>query len=431
VPEKRYKFLTKKLLDRLSLIQNLPLWLLAFIWRTLLIRTTVIAITGSVGKTTATQIIASILSTHGPTVATEGTRNGRGGQVRTVLSARRRHRYLVVEAGTDRRGGIVRASLLLRPDIVVILSVARTHTDAFHSLEDTAREKAQLMRFMRKNGTVILNRADPRVAAMAAQAPGKVITFGQNEIADVSTRDAEASFPDRLHMTVSASGQTLPVKTQLVGAHWVPSVLAGITVAVSCGVPLDQVPAAIGEVLPVPGRLSPETLPNGAVLLRDEYNSSADTLYPAIQVLQSARASRKFLIISDVSDLKKRDRLRLNHCARLAAQAAGFAVFVGDKSPYAVEAAIREGMDPSRVYAAFTAEAAASWLKERLQPGDLVLLRNRHDDHLERVFFRLKGEVACSKSKCTLRQLCDDCPELGFRPLEGVAPLVNVQASAP
>jgi len=388
----------------------------AFLWRTLLFRTTVIAITGSFGKTTAKDCLAAILETAGPTMSTRGGANGRRGVAMTILRARPRHRFLVIEVGTDRRGGMLRGSLLIRPGIAVILRVAKTHTNAFKTLDITAFEKASLLRFLSPSGSVVLNADDPRVEPMAALTRAKPWFFSLSKEAGVTARDVRSHWPGRLELTVSSNGESATVRTALVGTHWAPSVLAAITAARACGVGLEQSARALEGLPPHRGRLQPCTLSNGAVILRDEVNGSIESLDAAAEVLRTADARRRILVISDCSDFKKTPRQRRRYYANLAAGIAEAVVFLGDRAHFGVKYALEAGMPEDSVHACLTPQDAADFLKDYLRSGDLVLLRGRTTDHLTRVYLGLLGTVGCRRAQCGRRGLCENCPEVDFVP---------------
>lgn len=126
-------------------IYNLFVIALAIIWRRLLFRTMVIAVTGSWGKTTARECLARILSADSSITKTLGNDNGRRGIPRTILRARPWNRYLIVEIGVDRPGVMWRGAFVVRPDLVVVTCVEAEHMENFSTLEAAAREKAKLV----------------------------------------------------------------------------------------------------------------------------------------------------------------------------------------------------------------------------------------------------------------------------------------------
>jgi len=403
--------------DVIEMLRNLPRALAAFLWRTLLFRTKFVVVTGSLGKTTAKDCLAAILATAGPTVKTEGNSNGRTGITKTLLRVRPWHRYAVIETGTDRPGGLIRASFLIRPHAALILCVARTHSQAFRNLDKTAAEKASLLRFLRPGGVAVLNADDERVAAMAPPARCHTVTFGLSDGTDVRASEISSQWPDRLSLTVSDCSGRQRIQTRLVGSHWTNSVLGAIATARALGAGLPAA-AAIEAVQPYSGRMSPSVLPGGAVMLRDEYNGSVDSFHEAIKVLRNARAKRRILVMTDCSDFQRKPRVRMKYYGKLAREAADLVVFIGDRCDYGVARAQREGMSASQAFGCVTIEDAASLLRREIRPGDLILLRGRSCDQLARLYFRLLGSVGCTRAQCRLRILCEDCPKLGFQPDE-------------
>jgi UDP-N-acetylmuramoyl-tripeptide--D-alanyl-D-alanine ligase len=388
------------------------LLLLARLWRPLLFRTTFIAITGSVGKTTCKECLAAILSARFPTAKTLFNQNERDGVPRTILRVRPWHRYAVVEVATDWPGLMRRSARLLRPDISIVLVVAGTHTQVFATLDDTAAEKAQLLEAQSSKGIAILNADDPRVHAMAAHCRPKAKTFGRSAGSDLRADEVRSQWPDRLSLRVHAGSETVLVNTTLVGEHWVNSVLGALLAAVSCGVPLNVAARELGRVQPFMARMQPVVLPSGATMLRDEWNGSLDTMAPALRVLQQADTARRVLVFSNISDSRENSRNRARQMARAAAQITGLGVFIGEHARNAGKEAVALGMKPENVHAFADLKAAALYLKSELRKGDLVLLKGRSSDHLSRIFFAQFGSIGCWKEKCSRRYVCDLCEEL-------------------
>lgn len=385
---------------------------LAWLWRRLMLRTTVIAITGSTGKTTAKELLTHILSTQGRTLATRNNENDQLGVPSTLLRMRPWHRFAVVEVGTGGPGTIRRSTRLVRPDIALVISVGGTHADRFPSLEHTAAEKASLLEGLNRCGLAVLNADDSRVAAMAPQAPGAVVTFGTSADCDVRADAVQARWPARLSFEVSTADGSRAVTTRLVGEHWLPSVLGAVAVAGGCRVRLDVIVDALGSVAPFMGRMQPVALRSGAVMIRDEENGSVATLPPMLKVLTESQAGRRGLIFSDMSDTSARPRKRLRDMGQFAGEHCDFAIFIGGHAHHARKAALAAGLAPEWCQEFVRLEDAAEWLGAHLQDGDLVFLKGRVTDHLSRVLFAQFGEIACWKTDCRIHRLCDVCPQL-------------------
>src|SRR3990170_116263 len=388
------------------------LYLLAYIWRSVLFRTTFIAITGSVGKTTTKECIASIFSSNFRTAKTLSNQNDHYGVSRTILRVRPWHRFAIVEIGTDRPGLISRSARLVRPNIAIVLTVARNHTNVFLTLDDTATEKAQILKSLTPDGLAILNADDPRVRKMAAGCSCRVRMFGRSAGFDLWADEVSSKWPARLTLRVHTGSETQWVKTNLVGEHWVNSILAALLTAQSCGIPLKAAATELERVKPFTARMQPVLLPNGATILRDEENGSPDTLRGALQVLKKSDAARNVLVISDVSDSRERPRIRLRELGKMASQTAELAVFIGEYGHHAVKEAIASGMKPECVLSFTDLHRATLYLKSELRTGDFVLLKGRGTDHLSRVFFAQLGTIGCWKTKCYKRIVCDLCEEL-------------------
>ncbi len=391
------------------------LYVLAYLWRRMLFRTTFIAITGSVGKTTAKECMAAILSTQFSTASSLNNQNDRYGVPRTMLRVRPWHRFAVIEMGTDGPGLIKRSAHLVCPHVAVVLAVARTHTNVFPSLDEIAVEKASLLDAVLPAGLAILNADDSRVRLMASGCRCQVKTFGLSAGQDLWADEVSSTWPETLTLRVHTTSEVEWVRTKLVGRHWANSVLAGIAGALACGVPLKTAAAAVANVEPFPARMQPVQLPGGAIMIRDESNGSYDTLQPALHVLRESNAARRVLVISNVSDCGQhagRPRVLFKELGEVTAQVADLAVFVSEHAHYAIKSAIAGGMKPDRVIGHSDLYEAAKYLKSELREGDLVLLRGRGTEHLSRIFFAQFGEIGCWRTHCGKTIVCDHCDEL-------------------
>ena len=303
----------------------------------------------------------------------------------------------------------------IRPDIAVVLGVARTHTVAFGTLEATAAEKVRLVQALRPGGLAVLNTDDSRVAAMTVPPGCDILRFGTGPEAHVRGTAIPAHWPDRFSFRASVDGETETVRTRLVGAHWMPVALAALAVAHRAGVPLGTAAAALAEVAPVFGRLEPVRLPGGAIILRDDCCGAIDTLDAAVDVLTTAVATRRILLVTDYSDSGENRKHRLRHLARAAGRSADLAVFVGETAAYGGRRAVEAGLAPDRVRDFRTLEETAAFLRGELSAGDVLLLKGRTTEHATRIFYALLGSIRCWKTTCRRRIPCDLCWEFGAR----------------
>lgn len=390
----------------------------AFVWRRLLLRTTFIAITGSLGKTTAKECLATILGARFSTVKSDANRNSGLGVCMSVLRVRPWHRVAVLEVAGAAPRQLMRSARLVRPDVAIVLNVLRTHTTAFATLAEHAAEKLRLLESLRPGGLAILHGDDPLVAAMPTPPEVRVRYFGTSAAYDLWADQASSRWPARLSFRVHRGTDSALVETQLVGTHWLPSVLAALAAADSCGMSLHEAAAAARRAVPFPARLEPVRLPSGATVLRDDYNAAVDTLEAARRVLEEAQAPRRLFVVNDFSDLGKNRKHRLRRLAVEAARCSEVALFIGENAAYGRRRAIDAGMSPDSAHDFPSLAAAARFLASELRSGDLMLLKGRTTDHAARVLFAQLGEVGCWKAYCRKTTLCDNCWELAHRPRE-------------
>ena len=387
-------------------------YVLACVWRRVLFRTTFVAVTGSVGKTTAKESLATILASRFPTAKNFANQNDHYGVPRTILRVRPWHRYAVIEMSGNRPGAIRFLARLARPSVAMILAVKPVHRKDLRTLESVAAEKASLLAELPRNGIAVLHGDDPLVSGMKVPAGVRVWRFGTDPSHDCQASGIEATWPERLSFRLTCQGQTAGVQSRLVGGHWIPSLLGAVTVAVALGFDPRDTVAPIEAVEPVAGRMQPVELPTGAMMIRDDKDGQAPGLGPAMEVLRQARGVRRVAVLSDISDVSAGPRDRQRHLGKLAARCADVAVFVGSHGESARHSAIREGLSPQNAHHFPDLREAAEFLRGTLRAGDLALLKGRVGHHLARVYFAQLGAVACWKSDCRILSLCDLCPKL-------------------
>lgn len=390
------------------------LYVLAFLWRRLLFRTTFIAITGSLGKTTAKECLAVVLGPKGRTFRSYRNQNAPIAVALNILRVRPWHRYAVLEVAGSDPGMMRRSAPLVRPDVAIILNVLRTHTTVFTGLEQHAIEKARLLDSLNPHGSAVLNDDDPFVSRMAEKTRSRVHRFGTGPGAEYRFDTISAQWPGRLSFVLHHGTLSQPIETQLVGAQWVVSAAAVITAAIALGIDLASAAEALKKAEPFAARMQPALLPNGAIVLRDDYSASVDTIEASLRVLEEAKAERRLLVITDMSDFGRNRKQRLKYLAARSAQVSDVALFIGELADYGMRRAIEAGLAPTMVHSFPSLRSAAEFLRTELRSGDLMLLKGRTTDHAARIFFAQLGSVGCWKTDCDKRMLCDTCWELGM-----------------
>ena len=365
----------------------------------------VVAITGSVGKTTTKDLIAEVLERRHRIWATAATANTELGLALTVggaqvvrrqwrdwtgafvrcaaLAVAPRGRYpeiLVVEMATGRPGELRRITRAVQPDVAVVLNVRRTHWEQFGSLDAIAAEKAWLVRRLRPGGTAVLNADDERVAAMAALAPGRVVRFGEAPEADVLAERLESG-PGGTVAGVRIGDRELRVESPLVGRRRASALLAALAVADLLGVPDEDALAVMRRFSGPPGRLRAVAGREGLTILDDAYSASPDAVEHALEVLRECEGPRRALL-GEIPQLAS-EHVRVHRA--IGAQAAGWLdelVAVGGGGRHIAAGAVGAGMDAAAVRWAPDGPAAAALLDGAR--GGTLLVTGAHTLGLEK-----------------------------------------------
>lgn len=261
---------------------------------------TVIGITGSVGKTTTKDLLASLLAKRGEVVAPVGSFNNEIGLPLTALQVGEGTRFLVAEMGANHVGEIAHLTQIVPPDLALVLKVGVAHLGEFGSVERIAQAKSEIVRGLVPGGLAVLNADDPRVAAMAPLARGGVLRFGMNgktAVLDARASDVERDRSDRPSFTLSlADAGPVRVHLGISGTHNVMNALAAATVAHHMG--MD--PRSIAEGLGRDDRISPHRMAVGTVrtaragftLIDDSFNANPDSMRAGLDALSTWQGAK-------------------------------------------------------------------------------------------------------------------------------------------
>lgn len=392
--------------------------------RTLGRRIRIVAVVGSVGKTTTMRTVSAALGVRvrRPALLNQ---NSPTGVSRALLSARPWQHHAVVEAGIDGPGQMRRHAARMRPNIVVVTAIARDHWQSLPTIEITRDEKADMVRALPPTAVVVLNADDPNVRWIGTQTRARVVLVGEAEDADVRATEVELDWPRGMRFIAHVGGDAHRVRVQLLGRHMVFPALAAIAVAQIESIPLDSVVTALASVEPTPGRMQTLVLANGAVVIRDDFKGTTDALSAALDTLASTPARRRIAVLGGISETTGRDDYRA--AGRRTGAVVDRAIFVGTSTEAQLyrAGAVSAGLARDRIDHVHHANEAVELLREELTEGDVVLIRGRWQQALGRVGLALADRnVQCRADPCPMkRMLCDICPmlELPFTGLPGGA----------
>ena len=386
----------------------------AALYRRTLARTTrVIAVAGSFGKTTTTRAILAALG-RDPRAAVN--RNAHCFLALALLRIRPGQRHAVIEIGISDRNQMAQYASVIRPDIAVVTSIGSEHNRSLGSLDITRAEKAHIVRILPASGLAVLNGDDPNVRWMRAETRARIVTFGFGETNDVRAGPPVIDWPHGTRFELFTRHGVRDARVRLIGRPMVYAILAAVAVAMEEGFDLDEVLAALEELAPRPGCLQPVPLTNGAVLLRDDFKGPQETIEAALDVLAQVPATRRIVVLGDVDEPVGSTGPIYRHLGERVGQIATRAIFVasGSMSKTYATGAQRGGLPrDALINAGGKVRLAVEALQDDLQPGDVVLIKGRGAQHLQRVALALMGrQVRCDLVFCDAKIPCDRCPML-------------------
>jgi UDP-N-acetylmuramoyl-tripeptide--D-alanyl-D-alanine ligase len=280
----------------------------------------VVGVTGSQGKTSTKDLIASVLETAGTTIAPPGSFNNEIGLPLTALRAEPATDHLVLEMGARGVGHIRYLCDIAPPRIGVVLNVGLAHVGEFGNQETIALAKGELVEALPADGTAVLNADDPLVAAMAGRTRGAVLRYGLAPDADV--RASEVTMSDgRPRFTLTTPAGSAPVALSLHGAHQVSNSLAAAAVAHSLGMSPDAIAAALGAAGPRSRwRMEVTTRPDGVTVINDAYNANPDSMRAALAATREIAGSRRrWAVLGEMRELGESSAAEHEALGRLVA----------------------------------------------------------------------------------------------------------------
>ena len=388
--------------------------LLAILYRRTFARhTRVVVVVGSFGKTTTTRALTTILCATPWRAGSNALSSVAAG----LFRIHPRDRHAVIEIGIEKPGEMAPYTRMVRPDITVVTSIGSEHNSSLGRLETTREEKAAMVRILPPSGLAVLNGDDPNVLWMRGQTQARVVTFGFGETNDVRAGNLSLEgWPNGTRFTLHADGETRDLHIRLIGRPMVYAILAAVAVARAEGFTLDQIQPGLEALTPTPGRLEPFRLPNGAMILGDDFKSALETVEAALDVLAELPAKRRIVVLGQVTEPPGKSGDVYRHLGKRIGSMAAQAIFICGKSNTACSAgATAAGMPRSAIVKAgrdiFKAIEA---LQGTLGPGDGVLIKGRMTERLGRITLALAGRtVNCRIDYCKTKMIrCDECPML-------------------
>jgi UDP-N-acetylmuramoyl-tripeptide--D-alanyl-D-alanine ligase len=348
----------------------------------------VIAVTGSSGKTTVKELVASILGVSRSVCVTQGNLNNDIGVPLTLMRLGAEHDALVAELGANHAGEIDYLASLVQPTVGIITNAGAAHLEGFGSLAGVAAAKGELLDHLPKAGTAVLNADDAFRADWVARSPCEfTVTFGFAKSADCTVvgepayDTAGADFTMRL-----PDGEEIDVRLPLLGRQNVANALAAAAAAQAVGTSVDDIVTGLGRATAVRGRLKSLTGRGGATLVDDSYNANPGSVRAALDYL-AVLAGKRLLVLGDMAELGSDARALHREIGEYARGRCDALYAIGELAHEAAEA---YGAGASAFADYETARAA---LEPLLAPGTTVLVKASRVMGLDRLVKALAADA--------------------------------------
>jgi len=349
----------------------------------------VFGITGSVGKSTTKEMLAHVLS-HGANWnvhKAKGSFNNEVGLSHTILHANSAHRAAVLELGTNNPGEIGRLAEVARPDIAILTCAAESHLEAFKTVENVAREKAQIFAYQTEQNLSILNADSPFFEYWRGNTRARVLSFGCNETADLRARQVALDANGCAKFLLRWKNDLVECHLKVAGAHQVSNALGVAAAALAAGLPLRAIAQSLSTFEGIERRFNVSRT-QGVTLIDDAYNANPASFRAALDTLQAMNqrsGQRLFVIAGDMLELgDSADAQHQELGRRLASCSLDGLVTVGDLAHRAGLAAIESGLPRVCWNHCYSPEEAALSLRPTLREGDVVLVKGSHSVNLDR-----------------------------------------------
>lgn len=349
-----------------------------------------IGITGSNGKTSTKDAVATVLGRKAPTLKTFASYNHELGYPQTLLRLEPQHRYAVLEMGAQWVGELKwLCETIARPNWSLITNVGAAHLGIFGSQERVVQAKSELVQALRSDGLAILNYDDLNVRGMSEKTTARVLFYGLDSRAHLYGDEMTGDPLSGHSFTLNYQYTQRRVDLHLPGTHSVMTALAAAAAGVAAEMHIDSVCAALEELRPPPGRCEIKVGPHGSVLVDDTYNANRQSIVAVTQAVHGSslgKNGKRWAVLGDIFELG--EFARAEHLASGQALVGTFDYLVafGDQARFYVEGAIQAGMPAEHTYY-FSADveksteveaakqAVADLLSHRVYSEDLVLLK--------------------------------------------------------
>jgi UDP-N-acetylmuramoyl-tripeptide--D-alanyl-D-alanine ligase len=350
------------------------------------------AVGGSNGKTTTKEMVGSILGVQGPALKTEGNLNNEVGVPLTLLRLTEEHLSAVVELGMNAPGEMARLVALAEPQAGLLTTIQPEHLEGLGSLAGVAAAEGELFLGLSPTATAVVNLDEPLVVEQAKASKARWLTFGRDAKADVRLEEAVALGKQGQEVRLRTDGRTVCVPLAFLGLHNALNATGAFALGRALGVSVDGCVEGLARARPTARRLNVVEGLGGLTVLDDCYNANPSSVQAALLTARElAGEGRVVAVLGDMLELGAEEAQEHARIADVASGLASVRAFLGPRSTAAAPSG-----EPGEAARFVEVEALWAWLKPRLRPGDVVLVKGSRGMRMERLVEKLTGAAAAA-----------------------------------
>ena len=342
----------------------------------------VVAITGSVGKSTTKEMIASVLASTFRVSKTPANHNNDIGMPMAILDMPEDTQVAVLEMGMNHFREIAYLSCIAHPDVAVIVNIGTMHIEFLGTQQGIRQAKLEIVEGMTPQGMLLLNGDDMLLRWLDVTPKQRITYFGCSDGCQVRALDVSQS-GGVLKFRVEAGRLSFPVEMHLEGEHFIADALAAVTVGLKLGVAPERIREALDSFQNMSGRQEILEV-NGMTIINDCYNAGPESMAAALNVLGN-RPGRHIAVLGDMLELGDCAQAEHYKIGRIAAEKADMVFAYGPHAGRVLDGTITGGMPETMGRAFDDREELAIALKRAAKPGDVILFKGSHGMHLEKV----------------------------------------------
>jgi UDP-N-acetylmuramoyl-tripeptide--D-alanyl-D-alanine ligase len=375
-----------KVKDTLAAMKNLASW-----YR-IRFKIPFIGITGSVGKTSTKDMIASVLSQKFNVLKTQGNFNNEIGLPLTIFNLDCFHEAAVIEMGMSGFGEISRLTSIVKPQIAVITNIGLSHIEKLGSRQNILKAKLEILEGLAADGLVVLNGDDKLLSGMRDLLKFKTVFFGIEDGVDYQAYNIKTDGENGTRFEILIRNREYSVHVRVPGIHNVHNALAAIAVGVELGLPAESIIEGISEF--TSGKMRMNIITHGNIkIIDDVYNASPQSMYAALDVLKDIGEQRRTIaVLGDMLEMGEWAQAEHIDIGKYAAEKKiNCLAAVGAYSGFTVQGAVKAGMEPKNTYSFKNTDEAINFLREYLNDGDVILVKGSRAMKMEDIVSAVQG----------------------------------------